>query len=331
MRDATGGDESGLAVLVAIPILWLAVFGTRRDLTAAAVLAALTFVLPVVVVGEPAYSVGEWRQAVLWPGIALVIAPVMLHVVRRLAVESIRSQEIAARFEGIVRGATLSSLVTTDTDGVITTFGVGAEKQTGYRAGEVLGRELTSVCFHRGELETVAEELGVTPDFAVLTRLAHTRAGSRDLGPAACRRGDRVRAHVGHRAARHAGPGDRLPVRGRRRDVRDPGRARAHPGRAALAGPDGPPARHHRDHGRGEDRASPSSPAPASWRGGCATGRVGGCRRSSTGRPAARSTGSCPRRSPVRRCRRSTRWSATPSTSSRPARCRRPRTGARRS
>jgi diguanylate cyclase (GGDEF)-like protein/PAS domain S-box-containing protein len=182
VRDATGGDQSGLAALVAIPILWLAVFGTRRDLWAAAALAALTFVLPVLVVGEPAYSVGEWRQAVLWPAIALVIAPVLMHVVRRLAVESIRSQEIAARFEGIVRGATLSSLITTDVDGVITTFGVGAEKQTGYRAADVLGRELTSVCFHHAELETVAEELRVSPDFAVLTRLAHTNAGSRVWG-----------------------------------------------------------------------------------------------------------------------------------------------------
>ena len=179
LRDATGGDQSGLGPLVAIPILWLAVFGTRRDLGAAATLAALTFALPVLVVGEPAYSVGEWRQVVLWSGIALVIAPVVQHVVRRLAVESIRSQEIAARFEGIVRGATLSSLVTTDTNGVITTFGVGAEKQTGYRAGAALGRELTSLCFLPSELETVAEELGVSPDFAVLTRLAHTSAGSR--------------------------------------------------------------------------------------------------------------------------------------------------------
>jgi hypothetical protein len=59
LRDATGGGQSGLAVLVAIPILWLAVFGTRRDLTAASVLAALTFALPVLVVGEPANSAGE--------------------------------------------------------------------------------------------------------------------------------------------------------------------------------------------------------------------------------------------------------------------------------
>jgi diguanylate cyclase (GGDEF)-like protein/PAS domain S-box-containing protein len=179
LRDATGGSESGLAPLVAIPILWLAVFGTRRDLYAAAVLAALTFVLPVLVVGPPDYAVGEWRQAVLWTGIALVIAPVVQQVVRQLAVESLRSKEIAARFEGIVRGATLSSLVTTDTDGVVTSFGVGAEKQTGYAAADVVGRELTSVCFQPAELQAAAEELGVTPDFAVLSRLAHTRASSR--------------------------------------------------------------------------------------------------------------------------------------------------------
>ena len=179
LRDATGGSESGLAPLVAIPILWLAVFGTRRDLLAAATLVALTFVLPVLVVGPPVYAIGEWRQAVLWSGVALVIAPVVQQVVRQLAVESLRSKEIAARSEGIVRGATLSSLVTTDTAGVVMTFGVGAEKQTGYAAAEVVGRELTSVCFQPAELATVAEELGVTPDFAVLSRLAHTRAGSR--------------------------------------------------------------------------------------------------------------------------------------------------------
>ncbi|MGN6577377.1 MAG: PAS domain-containing protein, partial [Nocardioides sp.] len=179
LRDATGAGESGLAPLVAIPVFWLAVFGTRRDLVASVVLVAMTFVLPILVVGSPDYPVGEWRQAVLWTGITVVIAPVVQHVVRQLAAESTRSADIAARFEGIVRGATLSSLVTTDVNGVITTFGVGAEEQTGYRADEVVGRELTRVCLLEPELDQVAAELGVEPGFDVLTRLAHTRAASR--------------------------------------------------------------------------------------------------------------------------------------------------------
>ncbi len=179
LRDATGAGQSGLAPLVAIPVFWLAVFGTRRDLVASVVLVAMTFVLPILVVGSPDYPVGEWRQAVLWTGISVVIAPVVQHVVRQLTAESARSRDIAARFEGIVRGATLSSLVTTDVAGVVTTFGVGAEEQTGYRADEVVGREITSVFFQEAELERVAGELGVDAGFAVLTRLAHNRAPSR--------------------------------------------------------------------------------------------------------------------------------------------------------
>ena len=43
LRDASGGAASGLAELVAIPVLWLACFGTRRDLNVAAGLVALLF------------------------------------------------------------------------------------------------------------------------------------------------------------------------------------------------------------------------------------------------------------------------------------------------
>jgi len=179
LRDASGGAASGLSELVAIPIFWLACFGTRRDLHVTAGLAALTFALPILVVGGPDYPAGEWRRALLWTGVAVVIAPVVQTVVRRLAAESMRTRDIAARFEGILRGATLTSLVTTDVDGNITSFGVGSERMTGYRAEEVVGRPLTELCLRADELEAVGRELGVPADFSVLTRLAHQGADSR--------------------------------------------------------------------------------------------------------------------------------------------------------
>lgn len=179
LRDATGGAESGLDPLVAIPVFWLAIFGTRRDLRAAMVLVALTFLLPMVVLGPPDYPLTEWRRAVLWTGLAVAIAPVLQRVVRRLAVETERSKALAARFEGIVQGATLTSLITTDPDGVVTTFGVGAERQLGYRAQDVTGRELTSMFFDPDELAEAAVELDVPADFSVLSRLAHQRTPSR--------------------------------------------------------------------------------------------------------------------------------------------------------
>jgi diguanylate cyclase (GGDEF)-like protein/PAS domain S-box-containing protein len=179
MRDATGGADSGLAPLMAVPLFWLALFGARRDLTVAAVLVVLTFLAPVLLVGGAAYPPGEWRRALVWGGVAVVVAPAVHAVVRRLEVQTQRSRDAAARVEGIMRGATLSSLVTTDPDGVVTSFSTGAEQQLGYRAADVVGKELTSFLFVRRELREVADELGVPIGFPVLARLAHRRSQSR--------------------------------------------------------------------------------------------------------------------------------------------------------
>jgi diguanylate cyclase (GGDEF)-like protein/PAS domain S-box-containing protein len=179
MRDATGGAGSGLAPLVAVPLFWLALFGARRDLTVAAGLVVLTFLAPVLLVGGAAYPPGEWRRALVWGGVAVVVAPAVHAVVRRLEVQTQRSREAATRVEGIMRGATLSSLVTTDPDGVVTSFSTGAEEQLGYRAADVVGKELTSFLLVRRQLREVADELGVPIGFPVLARLAHRRSQSR--------------------------------------------------------------------------------------------------------------------------------------------------------
>ncbi|MGA9746570.1 MAG: diguanylate cyclase [Nocardioides sp.] len=179
LRDATGGSSSGLVPLLLLPVLWLALYGTRRDLMASAFLVVLTFTLPIVIIGEPGYPVGEWRRAFLGGVMTVLIAPVVQEVVRQLAVETRRSRESAARVEGILRGATLSSLVTTDADGVIRTFSTGAERELGYRESDVVGRELSSLLLTRSELGEAAHQLGVPAGFTVLARLAHQRAKSR--------------------------------------------------------------------------------------------------------------------------------------------------------
>jgi diguanylate cyclase (GGDEF)-like protein/PAS domain S-box-containing protein len=180
LRDATGGAHSGLAPLVAVPLFWLALFGTRRDLTAAAALVVVTFVAPVLVLGGETYPPGEWRRALIWGAVAVVVAPAVQSVVRRLEVETRRSRESAARVEGIMRGATLSCLITTDPDGAITTFSTGAEQELGYRAADVVSKDLTDFLLVRRELREVADELGVrVVGFPVLARLAHLHSGSR--------------------------------------------------------------------------------------------------------------------------------------------------------
>ena len=191
LRDAAGGSESGLAPLVLVPLLWLAIFGTRKDLLVAVVLVAVTFLAPVVVLGEEKYQLDDWRKAVIWTAAAALLALAVQDVVRRFAAESRRSRDVAARLEGVFRGATLTSLITTDVEGKITSFRGGAESQLGYAADDVLGRDLTAILFDQEDLVKVAHELGVEPGFAVLSRLAHQQAPSR-IWPMVRADGDRV-------------------------------------------------------------------------------------------------------------------------------------------
>ena len=134
--------------------------------------------LGAVVLLLPPYPLRVVHVAVAVLLLATLVA-LHLRVVRRLEVETRRSREAATRVEGIMRGATLSSLITTDPAGVVTSFSTGAEHELGYRAADVVGKELTSFLLVRRELREVADELGVTVGFPVLARLAHRRSQSR--------------------------------------------------------------------------------------------------------------------------------------------------------
>ena len=76
VNEAGGGASSGLSVLIFVPILWLAITGSKRELYIASVLTGVTILGPVLLFGiqgthdadshaEPHYSLGDWRQAVI--------------------------------------------------------------------------------------------------------------------------------------------------------------------------------------------------------------------------------------------------------------------------
>ncbi|MEP6815080.1 MAG: PAS domain S-box protein [Marmoricola sp.] len=179
LRDASGGATSGLAPLVALPVLWLALFGTFGYLLVAAALTAMTFMVPVWLVGGAQYPGGDWRRALLWSLLALVVAPVIQRLVRQLAVETRRERDAAAQIEGIMRGATLSSLIATDTAGTITSFSAGAEQLLGYQAIDMVGLHDPGLFHDPDEVAAVAIELGVEPGFPVFGALGRRGAPSR--------------------------------------------------------------------------------------------------------------------------------------------------------
>ena len=110
LRDAHGGTASGYAPLALLPVLWLGMYGTRRELQGAVVLLGATFTVPLLVEQGPAYPVGSWRLAALMTLTALVIGRAVQDLTRQLrrTVEDQQSIARAARAgtdPGAARGA----------------------------------------------------------------------------------------------------------------------------------------------------------------------------------------------------------------------------------
>lgn len=95
----SGGSSSGMTVLLLVPILWLAITGTPRELWIASGLAVATLVVPVIVIGPPEYALGDWRRALMWGAVALVLAPVLQRIVRDLERQTRRARMASDRVE----------------------------------------------------------------------------------------------------------------------------------------------------------------------------------------------------------------------------------------
>ncbi|MFY0407409.1 putative bifunctional diguanylate cyclase/phosphodiesterase [Solicola sp. PLA-1-18] len=83
VREGAGGGSAGLGALVVLPVLWLALHGTRRQLQASGLAVVLVFVGPLLVEGVQARAVGEWRQAAVWLAVVWTVAPVVQELARR--------------------------------------------------------------------------------------------------------------------------------------------------------------------------------------------------------------------------------------------------------
>lgn len=72
LRHAGGGAASGYSSLVMLPILWMAIYGSRIQLWLAVVGTAATLLGPLLLLGPPLYPGFGWRGAVLWVAIGLL-------------------------------------------------------------------------------------------------------------------------------------------------------------------------------------------------------------------------------------------------------------------
>jgi diguanylate cyclase (GGDEF)-like protein len=99
LRESQGGALSGYAVLAMLPVFWLALYGTRRDLAIGIAGLAAMFLTPLVLLGPPEYPPSEWRLALLW----ICVAPIVGYTVQALVAQLRARAEDAARSEDETR------------------------------------------------------------------------------------------------------------------------------------------------------------------------------------------------------------------------------------
>ncbi|MBA2366334.1 MAG: GGDEF domain-containing protein [Actinobacteria bacterium] len=96
LRQAEGGAGSGYGLLALLPILWLALYGTRFQLTLAFAAMIMTFAAPIILLGEPRYPPTEWRRVLIWAS----LGPLIGLTVQRLVIEVRR---LATRLDEVAR------------------------------------------------------------------------------------------------------------------------------------------------------------------------------------------------------------------------------------
>src|SRR3954454_25187558 len=84
LRHAEGGSPSGGAILVALPVVWLALHGDRRQMLAGVAGAGLVLVAPLLAFGGPRYTGVEVEHGILTVSVMLLIGFTVQDLVGRV-------------------------------------------------------------------------------------------------------------------------------------------------------------------------------------------------------------------------------------------------------
>jgi GGDEF domain-containing protein len=84
MRDAMGGAVSAYSTLLILPVLWLAMYGSRAQLAVGVLGVAVLLVMPILLIGEPDYTDEEWRRALLWVTVSGIIGLAVHDIVEQV-------------------------------------------------------------------------------------------------------------------------------------------------------------------------------------------------------------------------------------------------------
>lgn len=117
LRHAAGGATSGFEPLYLVPVLWLALYGTRAQLLAVLALALLAVAVPIVLVGGEAYPVTEWRRLLVLGGVGGTLGLIVQGLVAE--VREAAGRALAAQATSDAQRAVTDAIVRTASDSVV--------------------------------------------------------------------------------------------------------------------------------------------------------------------------------------------------------------------
>ena len=97
LRYAEGGAASGYAPLITLPLLWLALYGTRRQLVIGLALAGATLGLPPLLIGAPDYPSAEWGRVAAFAFVGPISTLVVHDLVRRVRAQAESLETLRSR------------------------------------------------------------------------------------------------------------------------------------------------------------------------------------------------------------------------------------------
>lgn len=84
LREAEGGTGSGYAFLVLVPVVMMAMYGRRSDLTVTIAGAAVALAAPMLLVGGPGYPASDQRQVIVVIAVAALVGFTVQGLVRSM-------------------------------------------------------------------------------------------------------------------------------------------------------------------------------------------------------------------------------------------------------
>jgi len=97
--DVDGGSGSAFAPLVLLPVVWLALNGTRGQLLAGILGAVAVFIVPIVWLGSPRYPSDQWQTPTMWMVTAALVGTVVHELVREMSTRAARLEVAASSDE----------------------------------------------------------------------------------------------------------------------------------------------------------------------------------------------------------------------------------------